>query len=149
MGLLLKQRNKILKQQGGILAGEFRHPLRVPLCSEDGGGKMNDGFRRFIRRILDNLEIFAGDIDALVVIAVDKHMGAKEGMEKTAGQIIGGMQYVFCIFLVEPAVCNFPDGAVEVQIDELHSFAYAENGLFLFAKQVQRSKLLQIKKRFG
>ena len=115
---------------------KIRHPFRVPLCSYDRGKEMGDSFRFPVRGILDDIQIFAKSIDTLMMIAVDLHMGTEEGMEKRTGQVIGGMVDIFFRFLMQGLIRNLPYGAMKIQVDELHAFADAENGLFLFIKQM-------------
>lgn len=66
-----------------------------------------------------------------MVTAVDKHMGTEQGMEKIALQIIGGVEYIFFRMPVEFRVRDFFDRTAEIEVDQLHAFADAEDGLVL------------------
>lgn len=111
-----------------------RHSLRVPLCSEDRCGEMGDGLYRSIGGLLNDLQILADIINTLMVIAVDKHVGAKKCMEKITGQIISRVKYIFSRVFVQPQIENFPNSAVKIEIDELHALTNTKYRLILFHK---------------
>lgn len=144
-----EQRDKIPKQQQNILSGRSRHPLRVPLCPENRRRKMGEGFCSSVAGSLHDLQILSGQIDALMMAAVHEHVRAKKGVEKIAGHIVGGVEYIFLRILVQLSVGHFPDRAVKIEVDELHPLADAENGLVLPAEQVQCAKLLQCEQHVG
>lgn len=110
---------------------------------------MGDSFRRFVGSILNNLQILTKQVNALMMIAVDEHIGSEEGMKKTAGKIIGGVQYVGALLLVEVSVGNFFNGSLKIKVDELHPFTDAKDRLFLIIEQVQCPELFQSKIKIG
>lgn len=61
---------------------------------------MGDGFGFPILGVLDDLKILPESMYALVVIAVDEHVGTEKRMEKTAGQVVGGVKYIYGLFLM-------------------------------------------------
>ena len=73
--------------------------------------------------------------------AVDQHMETEEGMEKGTGQVVGRMEGVLFRMPVHVLVGYFPDRAAEIEVDELHALADAENGFLLFQKQMKGAKL--------
>ncbi len=105
------------------------HPFRMPLYSDHRCGKVCNGFYDMIRTSLNNLQIFTGHLDTLVMIAVDHHMWTEKGMQKRTGQIFGRMKNICVRVLVQLSVGNFSDGTMKIQIDQLHSLADAYNGL--------------------
>lgn len=108
---------------------------------------MRDGLSFFVLGILDDLQVFPEGIDTLMVAAVEQHMGTEEGMQKGAGQVVGWVEGIFSRMPVQRPVRYFPDRAAEVEVDELHAFADAENWLFHFRKQIERMELFQIEGR--
>ncbi len=111
-----------------------RHPFRMPLCSDHRCRKVCNGFYDMIRTSLNNLQIFTRHLDTLVMIAVDHHMWAEKSMQKRTRQIFGRMKNICFRMLVQLSVENFPDGTMEIQIDQLHSLADSYNG-FICAEE--------------
>lgn len=114
----------------------------MPLCSYDGQEKVGDGFGFSVVGTLDDLQVFAGSIDTLMMGTVDQHMRAKEGMEKGTGQVVGRMEGVLFRMPVHVLIGYFTDRTAEIEVDELHALADAENGFLLFQKQMKGEKLL-------
>jgi len=112
------------------------------LCSYDGQEKVGDGFGFSVVGTLDDLQVFAGSIDTLMMGTVDQHMRAKEGMEKGTGQVVGRMEGVLFRMPVHVSIGYFTDRTAEIEVDELHALADAENGFLLFQKQMKGAKLL-------
>ena len=54
--------------------------------------------------MLDDLQVFTEGTDALMMITVDHHVRTKEGMEKRAGKVIGGMVNILVWILVQISV---------------------------------------------
>ena len=92
---------------------------------------MGEGFYGSVRSSLHNLQILTKQVNTLMVTTVDKHMGAEQGMEKIALQIIGGVEYIFFRMPVEFRVRDFFDRAAEIEVDQLHAFTNAKDGLVL------------------
>lgn len=105
---------------------------------------MGNSFDFFVLSVLDNLQVFSGMINTLVVTTVDQHVRTEKCMEKGTGQIIGRMQSVFFRLLVQVLIGHFTDCAVEVEVYKLHAFADAENRFLLPDKQVEGAELFQV-----
>lgn len=91
---------------------------------------MGESFRSSVAGVLHDLKIPAGKADTLMVAAVHKHIGAEEGMEKMAGQIGGGMEYILFRMSVQARIGDLYDRAAKVEVDELHSLTDTEDRLF-------------------
>lgn len=98
---------------------------------------MDKGFGFSIHGALNDLEILCQGVDALVVAAVDHHVRAKEGMEKAAGLVVGGVKGILFRMLVKVLVFHISDGAAKVEIDQLHPFADTEHRFFLLTEKMQ------------
>lgn len=84
-----------------------------------------------------------------MVAAVDRHMGAEEGMEEGAGQIVGGVDDILFRVPVKLRIGDLSDRAVKIEIDKLHALADAEDGLLLIEKQLQRAELFYCERKIG
>lgn len=104
---------------------------------------MRESFRRSIGSILYDKQVLAGQINALMMIAVDEHVRAEEGVEKVTGQIVGGVKDIPLWILVQLSVAHLSDRAAKIEVDELHALTDAEDGLILLIEQIQCVELLQ------
>lgn len=117
----------------------------MPLNAEDGKESMCNGFRHLIRRTLYHSKISAGPADALMVGAVDNGFGAIEGVRETARKRMNHMGLILSVILMMPGggkVLN--DCASEVNIDDLHSFADAQNRFPGTDEEIKKRKLLPV-----
>lgn len=121
----------------------------MPLCAEDRHGKMGEGFCGSVTGVLHDLQAASRLINALMMIAVDEHVRAKEGVQEMAGQIVGRVKYVFLWILVQLSVAHLSDCAAEIEVDELHALADAEDGFILLIEQIQCVKLFQSEHHVG
>ena len=119
----------------------------MPLCSYDRQQEVGDGLGLLVLGILDDLQVFPEGIDTLMVAAVEQHMGAEEGVQKGAGQVVGRVESIFSRMPVQGTVGYFPDRAAEIEVDELHAFADAQYRFLLPAEQVESVELFQIEGR--
>lgn len=108
---------------------------------------MGDGLGLLVLGILDDLQVFPESIDTLMVAAVEQHMGAEEGVQKGAGQVVGRVESIFSRMPVQGTVGYFPDRAAEIEVDELHAFADAQYRFLLPAEQVESAELFRIEGR--
>lgn len=106
---------------------------------------MADRLRLPIPGALNDLKVFCRGVDTLMMAAVDEHMGTVEGMEKTAGLVVGGMEGISLRMLMEVPVGDMADGTAKVEVDQLHPLTDAKDRLVHFVKQVERIELFQIK----
>lgn len=104
--------------------------------------------RRFVRSVLDNLQILTGCMDALVVAAVDEHVGTEKRMEKGAGFVVGRMESIFSRYLMQTRMGHFSDSPVKIEIDKLHSLADSKDRFVHPVKQMQGVKLFQSELQF-
>ena len=81
--------------------------------------------------------------------AVHEHVRAKKGMEKIAGQIVGGMEYILFRMSVQPGMGNLSDRAVKIEVDELHPLTDAEDRFFMLIEQIQCAQLFQCEQHVG
>lgn len=147
--LYSEQRDKIPERQQSILSGHIRHSFRVPLRSEDRSGKVSESFRRCVGSVLYDKQVLAGQINTLMMIAVDKHMGTEEGVQEMTGQIVGRVKHVFLRILVQFPVAHLSDCAAKIEVDELHALTDAEDGLILLIEQIQCMELFQSERHVG
>lgn len=104
---------------------------------------MGEGFRGSVAGALHDLQAAARLINALMMIAVDEHVRAKEGVQEMAGQIVGGVKDVSGWILVQLSVVHLSDRAAKIEVDELHALTDAEDGFSLFIEQIQCAELFQ------
>lgn len=84
------------------------------MCTEDRDGEMRESFRRSIGSVLYHKQVLAGQINALMMIAVDEHVRAEEGVEKMTRQIVGGVKDIPLWILVQLSVAHLSDRTAKI-----------------------------------
>ncbi len=109
---------------------------------------MDNGLRHVVGSILDDGKAFAGSADSLVMGAVYGKILPVEPVQKGAGERMAGMDLILAGVLMQGIGGEIlDDAAAEIDIDNLHSFADAQNRPAGFYKGIQHRKLLSVQHR--
>lgn len=132
---------------GSIRPSVFKaHPFGMPLDAQDGESLMYNGFRHVIGSILDNKKIPAGGAYALVMGAVYGKITAVKLLEYGSGKRMAWMDLIPVRILVQ-GICGeiLDDPSSEIDVDNLHSFADAEDRFASAYKSIEHGELLSVK----
>lgn len=161
---LLPGGGKVLRGGSFFKKGSAK-PLRMPLQANDGQRFMNQPFGHAVIGGLDDgkrewmnggqerscalwITRAVGEADALMVRAVDRKAAAVQIEKKRAADRMSGMKLVTLFITVRFGGGKMLDEiAAEIQADQLHAFADAQDWLFFFHKKVQKRKLTSV--QFG
>lgn len=132
---------------GSIRPSVFKaHPFGMPLDAQDGESLMYNGFRHVIGSILDNKKIPAGGAYALVMGAVYGKITAVKLLEYGSGKRMAWMDLIPVRILVQ-GICReiLDDPSSEIDVDNLHPFADAEDRFAGAYKSIEHGELLSVK----
>ncbi len=125
------------------LAGKLS--FRVPLYSKDGEFVVGDAFDDAVVSGLDDPEFPPGSVYGLMVGAVGDHTFPIELSKKRVFPHGGGMQLISIFPRVFGGFFDMlGNRSSEINVDDLHSLAYAENRFPGFIKDIQRLQLYDI-----
>lgn len=110
---------------------------------------MDDGFCHVVRRALNDAKARTRPSDTLMMRAVDGKGRTVKGAENASGLCLGGMHLILETIFVE-GMCRqiLNDASTEIDINQLHAFADAENGKPSFSILIEQGELSAIQNGF-